>query len=350
MTIKICLRHSNPRLDELRYTSVCPGSGCKLLYSASCYRREELWDTIQSSSQNDNSRCKNNCKEADAKYQYSGTRVRYCYCGKTEPSAFDKVADNECTYRCPGNNEDICGGYDHNFDYNLLTVSTIDRTTETVTTGKNIQETSATAVSTRVSAMTEFMNMITSDTSSSFSTNFTPFTTHDESSTTSGNANNYISPMWTETSTQETTAEQLKIIDVEVIMPACTCTNGNGLDEEDIFHCNYQATSSENITLACQPNTRGRFVRIKCKDMESLTIREVDVNGDQVNSTNESGQSSTAYACGHSRYGFVSPIIGTSVASSYIDCTIMCFTITACAAAEYDKDANVCTLKGECTN
>ncbi|XP_071140115.1 uncharacterized protein [Mytilus edulis] len=133
-------------------------------------------------------------------------------------------------------------------------------------------------------------------------------------------------------------------------MPACTCTKWNTLDEGNIFHCNYQATASENITIACQPNTRWRFVRIKRKDVESLTIREVDMNGDPVNNTNESGLSSTAHACGHSGYGYAGPIIGTYAASSNIDCTIICFTITACAAAEFDKKANVCTLKGECTH
>ncbi|XP_063436296.1 uncharacterized protein LOC134717733 [Mytilus trossulus] len=626
--------------------------------AASCYKFVQTWDNEHAFSQNDNSWCKTVCKEADAKYQYSGTYYNYCYCRETEPSAFDKVDDDdECYYECPGNNEDMCGGY---VNGHLLTVSKIDRTNETVTK-TNTQGTSATAVSTRVSAMTEFMNMITNDTSSALATEIAPYITQDLSSTTSGNANNDISPVSTETSTRETTdrttetvtekntqttstpavstrasamteftnmitsdkssviatksapyttqelsstatqktnndissvmtetstqaitdrktetatetkvtsatsvstrdsamtefmnmitndtssaiateiapyitqdlssttsgnanydmslgtteestqattdrkteiatetkatsatsvstrdsamtefmnmitndtssaiateiapyttqvvssttsgnanndislgtteestqattgistetevvknkeattvsiairestttdvirmitrdtspfivtqsthgitqeelstttenidtaistvmtetasqtaiAEQLNIIFVEVIMPACKCSNWNSLDEEDTFYCNYQASASEIITIACQPNTRGRFVRIKWKDMESLTIREVDVNGDQVNSTNDSGLPSTAHACDHSGYGYTGPIIGTSVASSYIDCTMMCFTITACAAAEYDKKANVCTLKSECTN
>lgn len=90
-------------------------------------------------------------------------------------------------------------------------------------------------------------------------------------------------------------AEQLKIIDVDVIMPACTCTKWNTLDEGNIFHCNYQATASANITIACQPNTRWRFVRIKRKDVESFTIREVDINGNPVNNTNESGNQKSQY-------------------------------------------------------
>ncbi|VDI24024.1 Hypothetical predicted protein [Mytilus galloprovincialis] len=429
------------------------------------------------------------------------SQSNYCFCRETKPLVSNKEDDHQCTKKCQGNNDDMCGGY---VNYPLITVSEIDRTTKTVNE-KNTQGTSATYVSTRVSVITEFINMITSDKSSIIATKNTHYTTQASSSTTSKNANNDISSVMTETSTQATpdrktetateskatsaifvstrdsaitdfmnmitndtssalateiapyvtqnlssttsenakiditidtteastqattglstetesvknteattvsmsirestatdvmrmktrdtspltvtqsthgiiqevfstttenidtaistvmtetssqtaTAEQLKIIDVDVIMPACTCTKWNNLDEGNIFHCNYQATASANITIACQPNTRWRFVRIKRKDVESFTIREVDINGNPVNNTNESGLSSTAHACGHSGYGYAGPIIGTYVASSNIDCTIICFTITSCAAAEFDTKRNVCTLNGKCTN
>ena len=90
--------------------------------------------------------------------------------------------------------------------YHLVLKATLftDRTTETVIV-KNTQGTGATSVSRRVSAMTEFINMITSDTSSALSTKITPYTTQDVSRTTSENANNDISSVMTETSTQTTT-------------------------------------------------------------------------------------------------------------------------------------------------
>ncbi|XP_071181133.1 uncharacterized protein [Mytilus edulis] len=119
--------------------------------------------------------------------------------------------------------------------------------------------------------------------------------------------------------------DHLANFDVEVIMPACTCNRWNSLDEGVVFHCHYQATASQRITITCPPNTRGRFVRIK-------------------------HLSRTAYACGHIGYGYVGPVIGTYVANSDVHCTEMCFTNTACSAAEYDKKTNVCILKGDCTN
>ncbi|XP_071177415.1 uncharacterized protein [Mytilus edulis] len=144
--------------------------------------------------------------------------------------------------------------------------------------------------------------------------------------------------------------DQLANFDVEVIMPSCSCNRWTNLDEGDVIHCHYQATAQPRVTITCPPNTRGRFVRIKRKDTEYLTICEVEVYRDTVNSLNKSDSSRivTAYACGYIGYRYEGPVIGTSVADSNIHCTIICFTETACAAAEYDKNTNVCTLKGEC--
>ncbi|CAC5358014.1 unnamed protein product [Mytilus coruscus] len=133
-------------------------------------------------------------------------------------------------------------------------------------------------------------------------------------------------------------------------MPVCTCNRWNNLDEGDVFHCYYQATVSQRINVTCPPKTRGRFVRIKRRDTVSLVICEVEVYGDPVNKLIESGLLRTVYACGHIGYGYVGPVLGTSVVASDVHCTIICFTNTACAAAVYERKRNVCTLKGECTN
>ncbi|XP_052075602.1 fucolectin-like isoform X1 [Mytilus californianus] len=140
--------------------------------------------------------------------------------------------------------------------------------------------------------------------------------------------------------------------DVEVIMPTCTCNRWNNLDEGNIYHCHYQATESQNITINCPPNTKGRIVRIKRRDTVNLVICEIEINGNPINSLLKSDFSSTytTYACGKIGYGYIGPVLETSVAQHDIQCTRRCITNTACAAAEYDKKTNVCTLKGQCTN
>lgn len=47
-----------------------------------------------------------------------------CYCRETEPTSFDKENDDDCTKKCPGNNNDICGG---SVNYFLITVSEIGK-------------------------------------------------------------------------------------------------------------------------------------------------------------------------------------------------------------------------------
>ncbi|VDI49607.1 Hypothetical predicted protein [Mytilus galloprovincialis] len=144
--------------------------------------------------------------------------------------------------------------------------------------------------------------------------------------------------------------EQLANFDVEVIMPSCSCNRWGNLDEGDVFHRHYQATANPSVNITCPPNTRGRFVRIRRRDTKHLAICEVEVYSDTINSLNKSDSSriDTAYACGYIGYRYVGPVIVTSVADSNIHCTIICFTTTACTAAEYDKNTHVCTLKGEC--
>ena len=73
--------------------------------------------------------------------------------------------------------------------------------------------------------------------------------------------------------------------DVEIILPTCS----KDLDEGNIYHCHYQATGSQIITINCPPNTRGRIVRIKRRDKKTLVICEIEIYGDQINSLLQSG-------------------------------------------------------------
>ncbi|CAC5422728.1 unnamed protein product [Mytilus coruscus] len=189
--------------------------------------------------------------------------ANYCYCGNISPSGRGNRSKSECLKRCPGNNPEICGGDDRVTiseiangewsvwnDWKFCEVNCVredttngtqrrwrtcsgseccgdemeerscsepgickDRRTETVTV-TNTEAASATSVYTRDSATADFMNMITSDTSSAIATNSTPYTTQELSSTTSENANNDISPVLTETSTQATTGLSTETVTV----------------------------------------------------------------------------------------------------------------------------------------
>ncbi|CAG2236230.1 unnamed protein product [Mytilus edulis] len=167
-----------------------------------CYKFDESWTYNSWNNQSTNIVCEDLCKEADVNNQYYGTMYDECYCRQTEPPN-DTIEEIElCNEQCSNNTFEICGGY--HVDYSLMTVSEIDRTSETVIE-TNTQRSSVTYVSTRDSAMTEFMNMITSDTSLAITTNSTPFTSRELSSTTSQTANNDIPPVMNETSTQAIT-------------------------------------------------------------------------------------------------------------------------------------------------
>ncbi|VDI02540.1 Hypothetical predicted protein [Mytilus galloprovincialis] len=145
-------------------------------------------------------------------------------------------------------------------------------------------------------------------------------------------------------------AHHLANFDVEIIFPTCTCNHWNNLEEGDKINCHYQATGSQRITVTCPPNTKGRYVRIKRRDTGYLTICEVEVYGNLVNSLHESGLRSTIYACGKIGYGYFGPVLSSSVMKSKIQCTSTCITKTLCSAAEYDQNTNICTLKEECFN
>ncbi|CAC5378358.1 unnamed protein product [Mytilus coruscus] len=149
-----------------------------------------------------------------------------------------------------------------------------------------------------------------------------------------------------------TDQSNLANFDVEIMLPTCTYNHWNDLEEGCKINCHYQETESQRITVTCPPNTKGRYIRIKRRDTLYLVICEVEVYGNPINNLHESGLASTVttYACGKIGYGYVGPVIGTSIAQSNIQCTSTCITKTACSAAEYDKSTKVCTLKGQCLN
>ncbi|VDH91315.1 Hypothetical predicted protein [Mytilus galloprovincialis] len=147
--------------------------------------------------------------------------------------------------------------------------------------------------------------------------------------------------------------DDLSNFDVDVIMPTCPSNGWNDLTDGDVSRCHYQTGEvNPSIRITCPSNTRGRYVRIKRRDMQALVICEVQVNGDQLNSTRKSGLLSTVavYARGHIGYGYVGPVIETLAALSHIYCTCVCIMRTDCYTSEFDRNTNDCTLKGECTN
>ncbi|CAG2246491.1 unnamed protein product [Mytilus edulis] len=136
-------------------------------------------------------------------------------------------------------------------------------------------------------------------------------------------------------------------------MPKFPCNGWNDLTNGDVSNCHYQSGAvNPSIKITCPSRTRGKFVMIKRRDMLTLVICEVEVSGDPVNSTRQSGLLSTVavYARGHIGYGYVGPVIETLAALSHIHCTCACIMRTDFYAAEFDRNTNDCTLKGECTH
>lgn len=75
-------------------------------------------------------------------------------------------------------------------------------------------------------------------------------------------------------------------------MPTCPCNGWNDLTDGDVSRCHYQTGAvSPSIRITCPSNARGRFVRIKRRDMLALVICEVKVHGDSLSSTRQSGNS-----------------------------------------------------------
>ncbi|VDI62412.1 Hypothetical predicted protein [Mytilus galloprovincialis] len=131
--------------------------------------------------------------------------------------------------------------------------------------------------------------------------------------------------------------------DVEIMLPTCSYNLWNNLDDGCKMNCHYQASESQRITVTCPPKTKGRYVRIRRRDMLYLVICEVEVYGHLINNLQESAGTVMTYSCGKIGYGYVGPVIGTFVAKSNIQCTCTCITKTGCVAAEYDKNRK-CTV------
>lgn len=77
--------------------------------------------------------------------------------------------------------------------------------------------------------------------------------------------------------------------DVEIMMPTCSYNPWNNLEDGCKINCHYQASESQRITVTCPPKTKGRYVRIKRRDMLYLVICEVEVYGHLINNLHESG-------------------------------------------------------------
>lgn len=86
--------------------------------------------------------------------------------------------------------------------------------------------------------------------------------------------------------------DDLSNFDVDVIMPKFPCNGWNDLTDGDVSNCHYQSGAvNPSIKITCSSRTRGKFVMIKRRDMLTLVICEVEVSGDPVNSTRQSGSS-----------------------------------------------------------
>ncbi|CAC5399847.1 unnamed protein product [Mytilus coruscus] len=146
--------------------------------------------------------CENLCKYAVDNYRYCGTSYTVCYCRETELSATGK-RQNKCKTPCPGKKQETCGMINSREQPTHVTVSEIEKSTETVTV-KNTQATIATSVSIKDSTTADFMNMITSATSPVTVTKSSLYTNQGIYSTSSENANTAISNVMTQTSTNAT--------------------------------------------------------------------------------------------------------------------------------------------------
>ncbi|CAG2203292.1 unnamed protein product [Mytilus edulis] len=166
--------------------------------------------------------------------------------------------------------------------------------------------------------MTEFMNMITSDKSLALRKykHCSLYYTRTYPSTTSGNSNNDISLDTTEESTQATTGISTE---TEAVM-ARSNYSVHSYKRVNNDRC-YENDNQRHISTYCNPeyawylgNYLVQLLKILLLPYQLLRLRH------------------------HHQQQQVDPVLPMHVA------------IPACAAAEYDKEANVCTLKGECTN
>ncbi|XP_071140118.1 uncharacterized protein [Mytilus edulis] len=172
----------------------------------SCYRYESSWTYFRFNATLTNIWCENQCKKSVDNYRYCGTLFKTCYCRETELSEHGKQT-NKCNTPCPGNNNETCGMINSNSESTYVTVSEIERLTETMTI-TNTQASGTTFVSMRDSTSADFMKIITSDTSAEIVTQSTPSIIQEVLSTTTENVDTTISTVMTSTLTQATTANE----------------------------------------------------------------------------------------------------------------------------------------------
>ncbi|XP_052085213.1 uncharacterized protein LOC127722375 [Mytilus californianus] len=169
---------------------------CAVVYQ--CYWFVPLrWTLLFENNAVTNNWCEDQCKAHATNYQYAGTISNKCFCGKVDPEWIDSTSTfAQCTEKnqCPGDISEFCGGYykSYTVTYKRITVSKIERSTETVT----VKRDSATAA---------FITMIPSDASPATVSKSNSYTIRqDLSYTTSENANTAISTVMTENTTNAT--------------------------------------------------------------------------------------------------------------------------------------------------
>ncbi|VDI30968.1 Hypothetical predicted protein [Mytilus galloprovincialis] len=136
---------------------------------ASCYKLDSSWTDVLWGNFNENdSLCKNICKEASLTYTYYGTTVEQCFCGKTIPTLSNNNGNN-----CAGQNSfrwlltvsEIGESFTTSF-MDLINTDTSQSTTmKSTNTKKSITATSAnahTSISTESTLSTTDIEMSTS--------------------------------------------------------------------------------------------------------------------------------------------------------------------------------------------
>ncbi|CAC5359279.1 unnamed protein product [Mytilus coruscus] len=190
-------------------------AGCAVVQS--CYKFDKsLWEFLSLNSTLTNIWCKNQCK-GDANNRYFGTSYTICYCRKTEITGSDEKEKDECKSKCPGNKDEFCGsilGWENGkpsgsfITPTHVTVSEINRPPNTLT-AKVTQTTSITPMAVRETFTTNFMRMISTDTSPATVTNSTPLNTRKSITSTSEKTQTSKSTESTETVTHASTVDLL---------------------------------------------------------------------------------------------------------------------------------------------
>ncbi|VDI30970.1 Hypothetical predicted protein [Mytilus galloprovincialis] len=184
---------------------------------ASCYKLDSSWTDVLWGNFNENdSLCKNICKEASLTYTYYGTTVEQCFCGKTIPTLSNNNGNN-----CAGQNS---------FRW-LLTVSEIGE-----------------------SFTTSFMDLINTDTSQS--TTMKSTNTKKSITATSANAHTSIS-----------TESTLSTTDIEM-------STSKGLSTETVTVTVTNKEATRTTSVSRRESTTTEFIRMITSDTSPLLVTQ----------------------------------------------------------------------------